>query len=91
MMSSRKPNATKHHTPDAASVEALLAAIPLPQQQIAERIGLPPRTLRHYKAQGGMPYVVQYALEGLAGGSASLHGERNRGADRAGLPTGRDT
>lgn len=72
----RQPDATLHD-PRPEYLRALLAQAGLSQREAARRLGLSPRALRYYCAGERTmpdgtrqpylaPYVVQYALEGLA-------------------------
>jgi hypothetical protein len=53
--------------------------------ELCERLDIAPRTLRLYKAAGGnagVPYVVRYALEAIAGANARAHNPRIDGHGR---------
>ncbi len=66
----KKPN-VEHHKPDPRYLRRLVEDSGLSQVQAARRLGLDPRTVRRYLAEDDpreAPYVVQYALEALAGG-----------------------
>lgn len=52
---------------------------------LAARLDIAPRTLRLYKAAGGnagVPYVVRYALESIAGANARANHSRADGHGR---------
>jgi transcriptional regulator with XRE-family HTH domain len=63
-----KPDARQHHpTPDY--LRSLVERAGLSQREAARRIGIGPRSMRHYlTGQRVAPYSVQFALERLADG-----------------------
>jgi hypothetical protein len=65
-----RPN-IKSHRPDVDYLRDLLRAIGMTQEDCARAIGIAPRALRYYLSRGedhvDAPYLVQYALEQLAG------------------------
>lgn len=62
------PNAQQHN-PDPNYCSALIAQSGLTPAEIAKILGISPRSLRAYKADGPnrlpIPYLVQYGLECL--------------------------
>lgn len=65
----KKPNISRHN-PTPRYLRELLDRAGLTQVEAAHRLGIDPRTMRRYVASGDYreaPYVVQYALEALAG------------------------
>lgn len=66
-----KPDACRHN-PGPAYLRGLVERSGLSQRKIAQRLGITDRMLRYYLAEEGSnghrtaPYLVQYALEGLA-------------------------
>jgi predicted transcriptional regulator len=66
-----KPHVS-HHNPDPDYLRELLARANVTQQEAAAAIGVSPRAMRSYLSQTKAsrkeaPYVVQFALEALAG------------------------
>jgi hypothetical protein len=60
-----------NHMPNPHYLRTLIEVSGLSQQEAARRIGIDPRTMRGYlslkkRSRNTMPYVVQFALEGLA-------------------------
>ena len=60
-----KPDAAQH-VGTAAHCRALFEATGFTQVECARRLGLSERTVRHHLTHGA-PYLVEYALAGLAG------------------------
>lgn len=65
-----KPDASRHD-PRPEYIRALIERAGLSQREAARRIGVSERMMRYYVADGDAdhrdaPYIVQYALEGLA-------------------------
>ena len=74
------PDARTAHNPDPLYLRELVDATGLTQLDVAQRLGISPRKLRYHLAEGTKmpaPYVVQYALEGLA---APVRGGARSGA-----------
>lgn len=71
MRRNSKPNADNHN-PNPDYLRRLIARSELTQQEVARRVGISDRMLRHYLMNEGAtsyraaPYPVQYALEQLA-------------------------
>ncbi|HEU4982047.1 MAG TPA: helix-turn-helix transcriptional regulator [Acidobacteriaceae bacterium] len=66
-----------HHDPRPEYLRALIAQAGLSQREAARRIGVSERMMRYYVADASAdhrpaPYLVQYALEGLAQASVQI-------------------
>jgi predicted DNA-binding protein (UPF0251 family) len=61
------PDASKHN-PDPAYARRLLRSAGITQADCAKRLGISYRSFKRYLAER-VPYLVQYALEGLEKGS----------------------
>lgn len=60
------PDAKKHYNPSPDHIQALIAAIPLSQREIARRIGVSDRYIRSLVAGSReCSYPVQFCLESL--------------------------
>lgn len=63
---------TRHHNPDPIYLRGLIERAGVSQRQAAALLGVSDRMMRYYLADEGSeqhrtaPYLVQYALEGLA-------------------------
>ena len=64
-----KPDLARHR-PDPSYLRALIAAVGRTQEEVADALGVSRRAMRYYlstaKDHRDAPYVVQYAIEGLA-------------------------
>lgn len=64
-----KPDRSRHR-PDPAYLRELVAAAGKTQEEVADMLGVSRRSMRYYlstaKDHRDVPYVVQYAIEGLA-------------------------
>lgn len=57
-----RPNVEEHRPGDGAYLRELLDGANVAQAEVAEALGIDPRTMRRYVAAGA-PYVVQFCIE----------------------------